>query len=72
MRHKKNLGALYECRHCGKHFLYGNRPDGLPNGLGFVLKDGRTLNMCAECIMWAGDHPEELDKWLEEIENDQN
>lgn len=42
------------CDICGKTFETGNRPDGLPNGMTFVLKDGAELTMCADCIIEMG------------------
>lgn len=43
-----------KCNICGKEFKAGNKPNGLPNGLGYVLQDGRTVNICYECYMKAG------------------
>lgn len=39
------------CDSCGKTFTPGNRKSGVPNGIGFVLEDGRQVNMCADCLM---------------------
>ena len=44
-----------KCNKCGREFLFGNRPDGLPNGVGFELDDGRTINICAECLTALGE-----------------
>lgn len=30
------------------------RADGLPNGVGFQLEDGRLINICADCINKLG------------------
>lgn len=30
------------CDNCKHFFLSGNRPDGTPNGVGFVLKNGKA------------------------------
>lgn len=55
----------YECHVCGKKFLPGTRPDGLPNGVGMVLKNGNTLNFCSECIFSMCDKDKsELDEIL--------
>lgn len=40
-----------KCDCCGKTFVSGNRADGIPNGMGFVLQDGRQINVCADCMM---------------------
>ena len=42
------------CDICGKEFEIGNRPDGLPNGMTFVRKDGTRLTMCTDCIIEKG------------------
>lgn len=46
------------CDFCGKTFLPGTREDGLPNGVGFIDKEGNPLNMCAECIIRIGEELE--------------
>ena len=53
-----------KCSYCGKEIQPGNRPDGLPNGLGFVTKDGGLINVCAECVIEKGkEHKEkEMEK----------
>ncbi len=43
------------CYKCGKRFEPGNRPDGIPNGVGFVSEDGTEVIVCAECIMKLGE-----------------
>ena len=42
------------CSKCKKEFMAGNRPDGLPNGVGFEMEDGLVINLCANCIMELG------------------
>lgn len=42
-----------KCNECGKRIRIGNRPDGLPNGVGFELADGRIINVCADCLIEA-------------------
>lgn len=38
------------CKCCKKTFYYGERSDGLPNGVGFVLDDGERIDVCTDCI----------------------
>ena len=42
------------CDKCGKEFKVGNRPDGLPNGVGFQLENGQIINICCDCIIKQG------------------
>lgn len=44
---------MITCNYCGKSFEIGNRPDGLPNGVGFQTATG-TINVCAECLIEMG------------------
>ena len=44
---------------CGKYIYPGNRPDGLPNGVGFRLVDGSIINVCTDCIMKRGEDVED-------------
>ena len=60
---------MIRCDICGKEFEAGNRPSGIPNGLGFMSKDGeRTVNICAECIMKSQDDANIIKK-MEELMN---
>ena len=43
-----------KCNECKKEFYPGNRPDGLPNGVGFETKDGSIINVCSDCIIKLG------------------
>jgi len=43
-----------KCNNCGKTFQYGTRPDNLPAGCGFVLSDGRRVDICTDCILKVG------------------
>jgi len=43
-----------KCARCGKVIVPGNRPDGIPNGVGFQLEHGITINICAECLIAEG------------------
>lgn len=42
------------CNFCGKEIIPGNRPDGIPNGPGFQMHDGKIMNMCADCLINLG------------------
>lgn len=42
------------CSICKKKFNAGIRPDGLPNGVGFVMDDGKVHDVCSECVMKLG------------------
>ena len=53
-----------KCDLCGKTFLPGNKPDGMPNGVGLV-KNRRTVNVCYECICGIGAGNEVLQKKLD-------
>ena len=44
----KTMGV--KCDECGKFFLAGTRPDGMPNGIGFMMEDGSVHNVCADCL----------------------
>ena len=43
-----------KCNNCGKVFQYGTRSDNLPTGCGFVLSDGRRVDICTDCILKVG------------------
>lgn len=43
-----------KCNKCGITFQYGTRSDNLPNGCGFVLSDGKRVDICTDCIMKVG------------------
>ena len=42
------------CDKCKKSFDVGNRPDGIPNGVTLMLRNGKSLTMCADCVMILG------------------
>lgn len=42
------------CHECGKEFYFGNRPDGLPNGVAMEGPNGETVNICSDCIIAKG------------------
>lgn len=52
------------CSKCGKEIVPGNRPDGLPNGIGFETY-GKVEMICTDCIIEIGKIKEG------EFENDQ-
>lgn len=41
------------CDECGKKIKPGNT-DGMPNGVGFQLENGKIINICQACIIKAG------------------
>jgi hypothetical protein len=45
---------IAKCDQCGRPIFYGNRPDGMPNGVGMVTQDRIVVNLCAECICKIG------------------
>lgn len=47
-----------KCNECGKEIEIGNREDGLPNGVGFMLEDGTTVNYCTDCLILLGEKME--------------
>lgn len=58
-----------KCRKCGKEFNAGNREDGLPNGIGMLLRDGRMIDICTECVMKIGQMTDaERDAFFREID----
>lgn len=61
-----------KCDSCGKNFEAGNRADGIPNGFGFVLENGKMVNVCADCIIEVGmmdsEQREEFFRGLQEEE----
>jgi len=50
-----------KCNECGKRFVAGNRADGIPNGVGFVLDDGTVVNVCSDCLIKIGQEKEGKD-----------
>lgn len=56
------------CTNCKKFFMRGNRPDGLTNGVDFVLKGGKKITMCADCLISLGKMGEkEKEAFMERI-----
>lgn len=59
---------MFKCNNCGKVFAPGNGPDGIPNGIGFELKGGEVITLCAECIEKLGSMSErEQDKFIKRL-----
>ena len=55
------------CTVCGKRFKMGNT-NGMPNGCGFMCKDGTLINMCQQCIVDLGRMTEaEKNKFFEDL-----
>lgn len=42
------------CDTCGRPIIPGNRPDGIPGGVSFILQDGTQVNYCADCVIRYG------------------
>lgn len=42
------------CSNCKHFFSVGRRPDGTPNGVGFVLEGGKEITLCANCLIELG------------------
>lgn len=57
----KNKIEAIRCDKCGNMFISGNTKDGLPNGLGFEMQDGRVITLCQKCIMQLGEIKEKDD-----------
>ena len=53
------------CTKCGKEFEAGTRPDGLPNGVGYELEDGREINVCTDCILQTT--PDQMKTWCGKV-----
>lgn len=47
-------GKMRKCDICGRVFVPGNRPDGCPNGVSMVQRDGTMVTMCADCLIRIG------------------
>ena len=56
---KPNRIQSHQCDKCGRTFVDGSHGDGIPNGVGFMLDDGRLINLCANCIIKLGKLKEE-------------
>lgn len=56
---------MIKCDNCGNFFTIGNHSNGIPNGIGFVLKNGKVFNMCSFCVSYKN---AECIKKMEELE----
>lgn len=46
---------MKKCDKCKKDFSeVVDRADGLPNGVGFELQNGKVITLCADCIKELG------------------
>lgn len=65
---------MIKCNMCGKEIIPGNDENGLPNGVGFQLENGKIINACLECIAKTSENPEYFDEFMErwKKENDGN
>ena len=59
---------MIKCDMCNKYFSVGNRPDGTPNGVNFVLNDGNDITACSECIEKVGENHDYLTDFLDRRE----
>ena len=57
-----------KCDRCGKVFMPGSRPDGVPNGVGFILRNGKQITVCADCVEAVGKGDRAAVDWLKEVE----
>lgn len=57
-----------KCNKCGKEFAYGNRADGLPNGVGLELENEKIIYICSDCILELGElTDEEQERFIDDI-----
>lgn len=68
-RRKRKKEGL-KCDVCGKRFLPGIMPDGMPAGIGATLDDGKTVIFCHDCLIRVGE--EQLAKQQKEREDNKN
>lgn len=47
-----------KCTNCGSRYPIGNT-NGMPNMIGFKLKDGKTINLCYKCMITLGSLPDD-------------
>lgn len=46
--------SMAKCNNCNSIIENVPREDGLPSGIGFQMKDGGIVNLCADCLMKVG------------------
>lgn len=57
-----------KCNKCGKNIVTERRLDGLPNGVGLELEDGKTIYICTGCVLKLGELPEdEREEFIDSI-----
>lgn len=66
-RRKRKKEGL-KCDVCGKRFLPGIMPDGMPAGIGATLDDGKTVIFCHDCLIRVGE--EQIKKQKEQKESE--
>lgn len=58
-----------KCDVCKKIFEYGNWQNGIPNGIALKTQTGKTIVVCAECVMKVGMMTEkERDKFFGQLQ----
>ncbi len=65
-RRRKKEGL--KCDVCGKRFMPGIMPDGMPAGIGATLDDGKTVIFCHDCLIRVGE--EQIKKQKEQKESE--
>jgi hypothetical protein len=64
-------GRQMTCDKCGKTFSGGQRKDGIPDGITLLLKTGKNITVCADCLIKLGRaSQEERDRFFEEMAGD--
>ncbi len=58
------------CDNCKRFFVAGNDRDGIPNGVKFVMKDGKSITMCGKCLIRLGEMTDkEKDTFFETLKD---
>lgn len=47
----KGNRMTFKCAICGKEYPFGKRWDGLPTGVKVTCPNGKSIKICAECIL---------------------
>lgn len=53
---------MKKCTKCNNKISSVLRADGIPNGVGFVMEDGREITLCNDCIIKLGLLKQEQDE----------
>lgn len=69
-RRRKKEGL--KCDVCGKRFMPGIMPDGMPAGIGATLDDGKTVIFCHDCLIRVGEEQIKKQKEQKESEDESN